>query len=70
MGIEKEIKFHLRCDGCRGYLMYKEGWNLDNYHRISELIDSAKEAGWVSCKGKWYCPNCQEKLGIKANNED
>ena len=67
MGIKRIIRFYLRCDGCRKVLINEDGWKVEECPKISKLMDAAEEAGWVSYEGKFYCPKCQEKLGIKVN---
>ena len=49
------------CDGCR------ESLNTEEYHNIltsdpRDLYQYAQNEGWQEIGGKWYCPECVERL--------
>ena len=61
MGIFKQDSYGVTCDGCgethedscMGYVIWGDQ---------DQATDSAYEDDWEEIDGKWYCPECIEKL--------
>ena len=66
MGIFKEECYGLQCDNCNE--VYANRYtDFSIFVDIPSLIGDIQgyDSGWQKINGKWYCPDCVEKLFIQ-----
>jgi hypothetical protein len=64
MDVDMSLKIEkfIICDGC-GHI-----FEDDTFDKAFELRKNAKNKGWVSSKGKDYCPKCHSLWIVEKND--
>ena len=61
MGIFKQDSYGVTCDGCNEIHEGEwSGWSL--FGDQDQATESAYDDDWREIRGKWYCPECVEKM--------